>query len=117
MQRRRVLIVDDHAGIRRGVARALVRFDVEVVVAASCAEAREHAGAIDIAIVDYNLGDGFGDLLARELLVSTRLRAVVFHTATMDARVLERLATIGSLVHKIDHGLPALRRVVAELTG
>ncbi|MFI5297434.1 MAG: hypothetical protein ACHREM_04995 [Polyangiales bacterium] len=115
MSRPRVLIVDDIAQVRRSVVRALAHLDLELVAASSCAEARTFTGTIDIAVLDYQLGDGFGDVLARELLVSARLRAVLFHTATVDTRVLERLAGIGSVVHKIDHGVVVLRRLVAEL--
>ncbi|MFI5298310.1 MAG: response regulator [Polyangiales bacterium] len=114
MTRACVLIVDDDSIVRRAILRALAPLDVELVAAGSCAEARAHAGTIDLAIVDYDLGDGYGDDLAHDLLVSPRLRAVVFFTASSEQRVTDRLATLGRVVSKIDDGVEMLRSFVAE---
>jgi DNA-binding response OmpR family regulator len=110
-----VLIVDDLRHMRRTIARALARLGVEVVLADSCTSARSHAGSIDVAIVDFHLGDGLGDDLALELLRSPRLRGVVFFTAIADERVLEQLRALGRVVRKLEDGVSGLHGHVVEL--
>ena len=60
----RLLIVDDHAVVREGVARALTanRNDSIVAHATSLAEAQSHLAAesFDVAIVDIHFGDNSG---------------------------------------------------------
>lgn len=57
----RILLVDDHDGVRNATAMLLRTEGFEVLCAASVAEAREalHAGSpIDLVIADYHLQEG-----------------------------------------------------------
>lgn len=67
----RLLIVDDHPAITRGIGLALSRYpEIRIVgVAATIAEARQIAAAeeFDVALLDVGLPDGSGTDLAKQL--------------------------------------------------
>ena len=67
----RVMIVDDHEIVRRGIAEIIDRADgLDVVAeAGSCAEALRRAELVrpDVVLVDLQLPDGTGIELMREL--------------------------------------------------
>jgi DNA-binding response OmpR family regulator len=66
-----VLVVDDDAHVRAAMARVLRAAGANAVAVATPAEARLALGAddpIDLLVVDVLLGDGRGDVLARELV-------------------------------------------------
>ncbi len=78
-----VLIVDDEPVIRRVLARFLEAPGRRVLTAASVAEAIAVArtgDAIDVALLDKNLGDGSGLELARDLRGLDALTAVILIT-------------------------------------
>jgi DNA-binding NarL/FixJ family response regulator len=69
--KRRILVVDDHPLIRRGL-RALINAEPDLIVCAESATRREGVRAIatarpDLAVVDLSLGDGDGLELVREI--------------------------------------------------
>ena len=63
-----VLVVDDEAGLRRLVRRCLEPEGIEILEAASIAEAREQTRArdVDLVLLDLSLPDGDGLDLCRE---------------------------------------------------
>jgi DNA-binding NarL/FixJ family response regulator len=65
----RVLIADDHAAVRAGVRRLLAEQpDIQVVGEASSAlEALAATAAVDVAVIDYQLGDRNGLWVVRRL--------------------------------------------------
>lgn len=89
----RTAIVDDHALIREGVRRALVRADdMDVVVeAASLAEARAYLRTrdIDVLVIDVRLPDGTGlDLCREQREANPDLGIVVLTMYTDDKHLL-----------------------------
>ena len=86
----RVLLVDDHPAVRVG-ARALIdaQPDMEVVVQASTADdvLSQLPGPIDVAIVDYHLGDGEDGLwLTAQLKRSENAPRVLIYSALRTVR-------------------------------
>ena len=84
----RILLVDDHPAVRLG-ARALIdaQPDMEVVAQASSADdaLRQLAAPIDVAIVDYHLGDGEDGLwLATQLKRRANPPRVLVYSAFAD---------------------------------
>ncbi|HEV7650292.1 MAG TPA: response regulator transcription factor [Actinophytocola sp.] len=78
----RILLVDDHELVRRGIAELLAaEADLEIVgEAASVAEALTRAAQVeaDVAVLDVRMRDGDGIALCRELRVRRpALRCVV----------------------------------------
>jgi DNA-binding NarL/FixJ family response regulator len=65
----RVLLVDDHAAIRQAIATAFEHeVDLEVVgQAGSLAEARQMLQAVDVAVIELGLPDGYGGDLINDL--------------------------------------------------
>ncbi len=69
--KRRILIVDDHPLVRRGL-RALINAEPDLIVCAEAATQQDGVRAIatarpDLAIVDLSLGHGDGLELVREI--------------------------------------------------
>ncbi len=69
--KRRILIVDDHPLVRRGL-RALINAEPDLIVCAEAATQQDGLGAIatarpDLAVVDLSLGHGDGLELVREI--------------------------------------------------
>jgi DNA-binding NarL/FixJ family response regulator len=69
--RRRILIVDDHALVRRGLS-VLIDNERDLMVCATAATCREGLAAIattrpDLVIVDLSLGDDDGLVLVRDI--------------------------------------------------
>ena len=62
--KRKLLLVDDDAPLRKNLVRAFERENFEVATAGSLKEAYEVAGefAPDFAVVDLNLQDGYGNI-------------------------------------------------------
>lgn len=99
----RVLLVEDDASIRRFVATALEDEPIELVQAATLAEADAALAAAPAALViaDLMLPDGSGLTLLEALAGRPGTTAVAF-SAGLDARTRERLAAIGvaEVLHK-----------------
>jgi DNA-binding NarL/FixJ family response regulator len=81
----RLLVVDDHPAVRRGLVQLLSEepgFEV-VAVSATASSAVAQAGTerIDIAVVDYHLGDRNGLWASRKLKSLPRAPRVVIYSA------------------------------------
>ncbi len=69
--KRRILIIDDHPLVRRGLT-ALINAEPDLIVCAEAANSRDGLSAVaaaqpDLAIVDLSLGDGDGLDLIRQI--------------------------------------------------
>lgn len=119
----RVLLVDDHASFREGVAAALEREGGYAVVgqAGSLAEARKTLHSVDVAILDLGLPDGYGGELIRELrAASPRAQALVL-SASQDRAEIARAVEAGAagVLHKsagMDDIVDTVRRLRAGET-
>ena len=87
-ERRRVLIVDDHAAMRSGLERLLAdQDDFDVVAAVASAKAALSVAQqqqVDVAVVDYELGGHNGLWLSRKLKRMPRPPAVLIYSAYTD---------------------------------
>jgi DNA-binding NarL/FixJ family response regulator len=102
----RVLVVDDHPAVQAGLD-ALLRREPGLVPVAL---ARDPAGAIhalsreriDVALVDYNLGEENGVTLTQAIRASEEAPAVVLYAALVDTylEVAGRLAGAAAVVTK-----------------
>jgi DNA-binding NarL/FixJ family response regulator len=85
LARKRVLVVDDHPAVRAGLTELLsAEADFELVAVVETAEAAMQVAeseAIDVAIVDYQLGGRNGLWLSRKLKRLERPPAVVVYSA------------------------------------
>ncbi len=92
----RVLYVDDHTPFRAVVQRRFL-IGHEVVGAADLAEARQRLkeGDFDVILVDYQLSDGLGEDLIREI-VDTKLRSKVV-AVSANAENNSRLMEAGAI--------------------
>jgi len=79
-----VFFVDDEDGIRRVASRLLRRRGFEMIGASSAAEASavvdEYEGEIDALLMDINLPDGWGGLVAQRLNAIRPEMAIVYTT-------------------------------------
>jgi two-component system sensor histidine kinase NreB len=102
-----VLLVDDHASFREGVASMLrVQPDIEVVgQAGSLSEAREALASgppVDVAVVDLGLPDGFGAEIISSLRVANPRAQALILSASEDRAEVARAVELGAagLLHK-----------------
>jgi CheY-like chemotaxis protein len=89
--KRRILIVDDHPLVRRGL-RALINAEPDLIVCAEAASQQEGVRAIatarpDLAVVDLSLGHGDGLELVREIRTRHAGLRVLVLTMARCARV------------------------------
>ena len=100
----RILIVEDHASFRQGVASTFERGPGSVVVvqAESLAEARRVLDGVDVAIVDLALPDGYGGDLIKELREASPDAMVLVLSATLDRAEIARAVEAGAagVMHK-----------------
>jgi len=100
----KILLVDDHASFRQGVAAALeAEPDLTVAgQAGSLAEARTMLNGFDVAVVDLGLPDGFGGDLIRELRADNPRAQVLVLSATGDRAEIARAVESGAagVLHK-----------------
>src|SRR5947209_1349236 len=108
---KRLLLVEDEVILASSVARLLRRRGYEVVLAASCDEARRVGGTFSLGIFDIDLPDGDGVELARELTHLGVVRRVVFFSGTAEATQQAGARKVGPLVEK-SRGFPDLLAVV-----
>jgi PAS domain S-box-containing protein len=82
----RILLVEDHAAFRQGVATAFEREPGFAVVAqvGSLAAARQVLDGVEVALVDLALPDGFGGDLVKELREANPQVQVLVLSATLD---------------------------------
>ncbi len=117
----RILIVDDHPIVRRGLA-ALIGHESDLVV---CGEAADAPAAIrqvqetqpDLAVVDITLNDGNGiDLIKQLKAHDDRLKTLVasMHDETLYAERALRAGAMGYINKEeaTDHIVEAIRRVL-----
>jgi two-component system, NarL family, response regulator DevR len=121
----RIMLVDDHTSFRQPLAFMLEReSDLAVVAqAGSLAEAREvlreahkDGPAVDVAIVDLELPDGFGTEFVAELLADSPNAQVIVLSAFSDKGTLALAVEAGAagVLHKssrIDDITDAVRRL------
>lgn len=82
--KRVVFFVDDEDGIRRVARRLLRKRGFDMIGASSAAEAStvidEYEGEIDVLLMDINLPDGWGGLVAQRLMAVRPDMAIVYTT-------------------------------------
>lgn len=95
----RVLIVDDHVMFAESMARLLVGRDgiTDVFVADSVASVRSTAGQVepDIAVIDWQLGDGRGSDVMRLLHERSPEMKVIVLTGALQPAVLREALELG----------------------
>ena len=119
----RILVVDDHASFRQGVAAALEgEPDLSIVgQAGSLAEAREMLRETDVGIFDLRLPDGYGGDLIRALRVANPRAQVLILSSSQDRAEIARAVESGAagVLHKsagMDEIIDAVRRLKAGKT-
>ncbi|MEP7122779.1 MAG: response regulator [Byssovorax sp.] len=96
-----VLFVDDSAVARVAVKRRLVALGLDVVTYGSAAEASAAEGAtFAAALLDVELGDGYGPDLAARLRERAPALPIAFLTAGGPEHVLEAAARLGPVFSK-----------------
>jgi len=79
-----VFFVDDEEGVRHIANRLLRKRGFEMIGASSAAEATdvidEYQGQIDALLMDINLPDGWGALVAQRLMTARPEMAIVYTT-------------------------------------
>jgi CheY-like chemotaxis protein len=99
----RVLIADDSAVARVTVARRVRAAGFEVVERDSVASASTvDASTIACALLDFDLGDGFGVDVAARLRSVERELPIAFFTSTSQAEVVEQTSAFGPVFTKPD---------------
>lgn len=113
-----VLFVDDSALARVAVTRRLVGIGIgiEVVTLASAAEAKgAHGAAFAAALLDIELGDGFGTEVALHLQTSAPNLPIAFFTAGAPAEILAAAAQIGPVFSKTSELDDAVRWIAETI--
>ena len=114
----RILLVEDHASFRQGVAAILEQEPSFSVVgqAGSLAEARQILEGVDVAIVDLGLPDGYGGELIKELRALNPQAQALVLSASLErseiARAVERGAA--GVLHK-SAGMDEIAEAVQRL--
>ncbi len=118
-----IVLVDDHASFRQGVASALESEPGFAVVgqAGSLAEAREMLRGVDVAIVDLGLPDGYGGELIKDLRAASPHAQALVLSASQDRTEIARAVESGAagVLHKsasMDEVVEAVRRLRAGET-
>lgn len=118
-----VFLVEDEDALRVVTKRLLWKRGFDVIEAATATEAFEliesHSGPIDVALVDINLPDGWGAMLAQRLRGVRPDMAVVYTTgfAASDPVLAAALADAKYVAHKPytgDRLAELLRRAIRE---
>jgi DNA-binding response OmpR family regulator len=107
----RALIVDDDPVVARSIARRLIREGYTVSLAQTCRGARALGGGFHVAVLDLDLPDGNGTMLADDLLRYGAVRQVLFYTGSLDPAQRERAEQLGTVIDKaceLDDVLAAL---------
>jgi DNA-binding NarL/FixJ family response regulator len=114
----RILLVEDHASFRQGVAAVLEREpDFSIVgQAGSLAEARQILQGVDVAIVDLGLPDGYGGELIKELRTLNPQAQALVLSASLERSEIARAVECGAagVLHK-SAGMDELARGVQRL--
>ncbi|MBX3232293.1 MAG: response regulator [Labilithrix sp.] len=92
----RVLVADDSAVVRVALARRLRLAGLDVALAATTAEAKAvDATALDLAVLDFDLGDGWGDEIAAALRAVRPDLPIAFFTSSPPTETEARLRPYG----------------------
>jgi DNA-binding response OmpR family regulator len=99
----RVLIADDSAVARVTVARRVRAAGLEVVEHDSCASASTvDASTLACALLDFDLGDGYGVEVAARLRAEQDALPIAFFTSTSTNEVVSQAAEFGPVFTKPD---------------
>jgi CheY-like chemotaxis protein len=110
---RPILFVDDSAVARVAVKRRLVALGLDVVTFASAAEASAaHGGEFAAALLDIELGDGYGPDLGARLREGAPALPIAFLTAGGPAEILAAAALLGPVFSKTSELDDAVRWLV-----
>jgi CheY-like chemotaxis protein len=96
----RALIVDDDPVVARSIARRLIREGYTVSLAQTCRGARALGGGFHVAVLDLDLPDGNGTMLADDLLRYGAVGQVLFYTGCLDPAQRERAEQLGTVIDK-----------------
>ncbi len=97
----RILVADDSAVSRLTVTRRLRADGLDVIEHESVASAFTVDGAIlDCALLDHDLGDGYGTEIAKRLRARAPALPIAFFTSTDDAAIRAELAVEGPVFAK-----------------
>lgn len=112
----RVLIADDSPVARIALARRVRAAGFEVVEHDSCATASSvDASTLTCALLDFDLGDGFGVDVAARLRAREATLPIAFFTSSNDDEVARRTSMFGPVFAKPD-GLEAALEWVLSTT-
>lgn len=79
----RVLVADDSALVRVALVRRFKSAGLEVIEAVSVTAAKAvDPSTIDVAVLDFDLGDGYGDEIAAHLVASRPGLPICFFTSS-----------------------------------
>jgi DNA-binding response OmpR family regulator len=110
-----LLVVEGYPPLATVIAIGLRRDGHDVSRVGSAQRAKGVGGPFALAVIDIDLPDGDGVVLAERLLASGATSSVVFFTANRDAKRRARAELCGALVDK-NQGIEHLVQVVrAEL--
>jgi DNA-binding NarL/FixJ family response regulator len=120
VERRKVVVVDDHEIVRNGLLATLrMQPDLRVVGgAATGAKALDLVARVhpDVALVDLRLPDMSGDDLCRELIAAAPGLKVVIHTTYLSEETVRRALAAGAAGYVTKAaGVPELLRTLAEI--
>lgn len=114
----RVLIADDSAVVRRTLVGRVESAGFEVVEHASCAGASTvDAHTLSCALLDFDLGDGFGDDVAGQLRSQRPSLPIAFFTSTADEATAARIGAHGPLFAKPEELESALAWITKNARG
>jgi CheY-like chemotaxis protein len=110
----RVLVADDSAVVRVALVRRFKSAGLDVVEAASVAEAKAlDPSQVDIAVLDFDLGDGYGDAIAAHLRAAKPTLPLCFFTSSSnDAH--EKAGPFGPIFTKPEEADKAIAWAQAE---
>lgn len=96
----RVLVADDSAVVRAALVRRFKGAGLVVTEAGSVAEAKTiDPNTLDVAVLDFDLGDGYGDEIAAHLVATKPTLPLCFFTSsTNDAH--EKATPYGRIFEK-----------------
>jgi DNA-binding response OmpR family regulator len=109
-----ILVVEDYPPMASLVTRMLRMQGHRVVRELTATGAMRHQCTFERAVLDIDLPDGNGVVLAEELLSLRRVKSVMFFTATTEAKTLFRAAELGPVVGKAE-GVNRLLSVIQRL--
>ena len=112
----KVVLVEDDPELARTVDRVLSRYGHRTTVAPSVAAADALKDSFDCGILDIDLPDGSGVVLARRMLDAGQVGAVVFFSASTDPAVLAEARELGPFEAQAA-GTRELERALADAVG